>query len=172
MLFYTRHGDKGETGLLGSGRVAKNNVVIETLGAIDEAGAALAVARSQCRKPGNAEILLQIQRDLGLLLADVASSYAEPDNQWKKIEEQHVNWVEEQIDLLENTLPKMKGFIIPGDRYSAALLDVARTVVRRAERRMVALDQMVHFHNPQVLRYLNRLSSLCFVLERSELTED
>ncbi len=169
MVMFTGRGDQGETGLLGGGRVSKSDLIIETLGAIDEAGAALGVARSQCQSPGNAEIIHQVQRDLGILMADVASSYEESERRWKQIEERHVSWLEEKIELLSAQLPSQKGFIIPGDTYSAALLDVARAVVRRAERRMITFDQNVKFHNPQVLRYLNRLSSLCYALERSEL---
>lgn len=170
MSWFSRKGDQGFTGLLGGERVAKNDPVFEVLGTLDEADAALGVARSQCKSRTNAEILFKVQKDLWLLMADIASADASEDKKRSVIDESHIQWLEDTIETLSTQFEKPKGLIVPGDVYPAALLDVSRTIIRRAERRFIDLVSIRNFHNPIILSYLNRLSSLCFTLEISELT--
>ena len=170
MPIFTRKGDQGTTGLLGGKRISKSDTIMDVLGTIDEADAALGVARSQCCVNENCEIIQQAQRHLWQLMGDIASVGEDARFQRKSITEKHVLWLEEKIEFLSEASSPQKGFIVPGDSYPAALLDVARTVVRRAERCMVAYTCDTAFHNPYVLQYLNRLSSLCYALELRELT--
>ena len=165
--FYTRTGDNGTSGLLGEGRVPKDHPRLEAVGTIDEANAALGVARAACQSSFSPEILLTIQRDLYGLMAEVAAT---PENaaRFRCIDAERVTWLEEQTDMIGASVEMPKGFIVPGDTPAGAALDLARTVVRRAERRTVSLWQAGEIENPELLRYLNRLSSLCFVLELLE----
>ena len=165
--FYTRNGDEGQTGLLGKERVAKFDSRIETLGALDEATAALGMARCAARAPQSAALMLEAQRDLYKLMAEVGAS---PENaaSFREIDEGRVRWLEEQADALAATVSMPREFIIPGENPASAAISFARTVVRRAERRVVELHHKGGLENPALLAYLNRLSSLCFVLELVE----
>jgi cob(I)alamin adenosyltransferase len=160
--FYTRMGDDGTTGLLGAGRVSKADVRIEALGSVDEASAALGMARALCQTAEAAECLVRIQRDLYNLMGEVAAT---PENvaRFRAIGAEQVEWLEAQADYLARGVDLPREFIIPGDSLAEAALDVAR-----AERRLAALAEAGALENPQVLRYLNRLSSFCFVLELHE----
>lgn len=170
MPLYTRRGDKGTTGLLGNIRVPKSHLLLDIIGTIDEVDAALGVARSQCRVKENCEIIYQVQIDLWQLMADVASINDSPEKRRKTIAESHIIWMEDKIAELEKSFQLPNGFIVPGDSYPAALLDVSRTIARRAERRLVTYVEANDFHNPYVMQYLNRLSSLCYALELRELS--
>jgi len=166
MPFYTRKGDDGTTGLLGEGRVAKYDARIEALGTLDESTAALGVARTSTRDARSAPLLLEAQRDLYRLMAEVAST---PENAMQfHFDANRVDWVEEQIELLSKTVEMPKEFILPGDSSAGAALSLARAIVRRAERRVVELFDSEHVTNPALQKYLNRLSSLLFVLELIE----
>jgi len=165
--FYTAAGDDGYTGLLKEGRVPKFDPILEAIGALDEANAALGLARSVCAGDHSGEILLVVQRDLYHLMTEVSAS---PDHasRFTYIDSERVDWLEAQIDTL-NAHVKIPGeFIVPGDSNSGAVLDLARTIIRRAERRLVLLAHQHVVENRELLRYLNRLSSLCFVLELYE----
>ncbi len=162
--FYTRKGDDGFTGVLGEGRVAKFDLVPETLGNVDEATAALGLARALCQGEGTAAVILQIQRHLYGLMAEVAAT---PENveRFHVIEESHVTWLEEQTALFAQKAPVPKEFIVPGDTPVGGALDLARTIVRRAERRLAEFLHRGGSQNLALLHYLNRLSSLIFVME-------
>ena len=164
MTFYTSKGDDGTTGLLGEGRVAKYHARIEAVGTLDEATAALGLARAECGDSRTGAILLQAQRDLYRLMAEVAAS---PENaeQFRFISSTRIAWLEEQTDALSKLVEMPKEFILPGDSVAGAALSLARTIIRRAERRVVELFDTGELTNPDLQRYLNRLSSLCFVLE-------
>lgn len=166
--FYTGAGDQGQTGLLGEGRISKSDLRMETLGSIDEAGAALGMARSLSQVEEIKEILLKLQRDLYKIMAEIAST---PENVhlFKFVESQHVEWLEQKTDAISSEIEIPKEFIIPGDIPSGAALDLARTVVRRAERNITRLFENGMIQNPQLLRYFNRLSSLVFTLELFEM---
>lgn len=165
--FYTKSGDDGTTGLLGEGRVPKFDLRPETLGTLDEAAAALGLARAATQSERVAAIILQTQRDLYMVMAEVAAT---PENTFKfrTIGPQHTAWLEDQIDKLSQEAAIPKEFIVSGDSLAGAMLDLARTVVRRAERRLAELVHRGDIENPELLHYLNRLSSLCFVLELFE----
>jgi len=165
--FYTRTGDDGNTGLLGEGRVPKYHPLTEAIGAIDEAVAALGVGRAACRGERSSALVLTIQRDLYHLMAEVAAT-RENAARFRQINASRVKWLEEQTDLLSNQVEMPKDFILPGDSSAGAAFALARTVVRRAERRVVRLYHEQLIENPELLRYLNRLSSLCFALELYE----
>ncbi len=162
--FYTRTGDDGMTSLLGKGKVKKNELRIEAIGTLDEANAFLGLARSQCENTVWADMLLTIQRDLYQMMAEIAAT---PDNArlFKSISVERITWVESQVAVLEASTDVPRQFIIPGDSRLSAVIDVARTVVRRAERRVAELLHNGVLKNTHVLEYLNRLSSFCFVLE-------
>ncbi len=166
--FYTRRGDDGDTGLLGDERASKDDVRIEAFGAVDEAGAALGIARAVGRAPETGPMLLQVQRDLYGLMGELAATPANAAR-FRVIDASRVTWLEAQIDALAALVKVPKEFIVPGDRVEGAFLDLARTVVRRAERRVVSLYRQGGFENKELLRYLNRLSSLCFLLELREV---
>lgn len=164
---YTRTGDDGTTGLLFGGRVAKSSPAIEVNGAVDEAQAALGVVRAES-EPGSElhELLIGLERDLWVLMAEVATA---ADNRHKlvpgrsAVEPAMVVALEARIDDLLERFELPKEFVVPGVNRVSALLDVARTVVRRAERLAVA-----HPADPGSLvgTYLNRLSDLLWAMAR------
>ena len=165
--YYTGSGDDGFTQLLGEGRVAKYHPKPEALGALDEASAALGVARASCGDPRSAALLLETQRDLYRLMAEVAAA---PENavHFRTIDANRVAWLESQINRLGETVEMPREFILPGDSSAGAALSLARAIVRRAERRVARLLHDHEIENPALLHYLNRLSSLCFLLELLE----
>jgi cob(I)alamin adenosyltransferase len=165
--YYTQTGDDGFTGLLGEGRIPKYHLRLEAVGTIDEATAALGVARAACRGNPTREILLAAQRDLYHLMAELSAT---PQNaaSFRVIDAGRVSWLEEQTEAIGVQVNMPKEFIIPGDTNSGAALDLARTIVRRAERLVAQLLHNLEIENTELLRYLNRLSSLCFVLELFE----
>ncbi len=167
MKFYTRTGDDGTTGLLGEGRVPKTHPRIEALGVLDESTATLGWARAQARDPRSGGILLEAQRDLYKLMAEVAAT-AGTAGQFHFIDAARVTWLESQIEQLSATVTMPREFILPGDSLAGAALSMARAVIRRAERRVVELLDAKEISNPELVPYLNRLSSLCFVLELVE----
>jgi cob(I)alamin adenosyltransferase len=164
---YTGSGDDGSTGWLGEGRVPKHHRRIAVCGDVDEASAALGVARALSRAAGVPDVLMMIQRDLYGLMAEVASP---PGNaaRFRTIDAGRVAWLEETIRNWEAQVSLPAGFILPGDTPNGAAAAVARTVVRRAERGVAELTHAGDLENAHLLRYLNRLSSLCFVLELLE----
>jgi cob(I)alamin adenosyltransferase len=170
MSFFTRKGDDGYTGLLGEGRVPKSHPRIEALGALDEANATLGLARAFCRVEQTRNILLTAQRDIYKLMAEVAAT---PDNaaKFRTIDEARVQWLEKHTTEISQSVSVPNEFIIPGDTPASAALDLGRTVVRRAERKVADLHHLGEVENEYLLMYLNRLSSLCFVLELLENAE-
>jgi cob(I)alamin adenosyltransferase len=166
-IFYTRKGDDGYTGLLGEKRVAKYAPQPETLGTIDEASAALGLARATCQAAQTSSILMEIQRDLYNMMAEIAAS-PENANRFPKIGPERVNWLETQVDLIDSMVEIPNEFILSGDSPAGASLDLGRAIVRRAERRAAELWHKKLLVNQEILRYLNRLSSLCFALELLE----
>lgn len=165
--FYTRKGDDGTTGILGEGRLPKYHPRIEAVGTLDETTAALGLARALSHSPQVNVILVQTQRDLYGLMAEVAAT---PENaeRFRSIDASRVEWLEAQTDSLSETVEMPAEFILPGETPSGGALSLARTVVRRAERRVAELLADGKLENRKLLHYLNRLSSLCFVLELVE----
>ncbi|MEX2426335.1 MAG: cob(I)yrinic acid a,c-diamide adenosyltransferase [Thermomicrobiaceae bacterium] len=165
-MFYTRKGDTGYTDLLGA-RVPKYHSRPETYGTIDEATSFLGMARATATSGRTREIILQIQRDLYLMMAELAFA---PDMEQHKFEmtQEHVDWVEKETDQLSEEVELPPHFIIPGDTLPGATLDSARGVIRRAERLAVRLLHEEEIRNEALISYLNRLSSLLFILARFE----
>jgi cob(I)alamin adenosyltransferase len=160
-------GDGGKTGILGENRLPKNHPRVETLGVLDEASSALGFARALCQVPHTAEVILEIQRDLYILMTEIATT-AKKSPHFKVIDQPRIDWLESEYESLRVTVPLPEEFILPGDTIPGAAMDVARTVVRRAERRVIDLFDRGEINNRNILIYLNRLSSLCFVLELLE----
>jgi cob(I)alamin adenosyltransferase len=163
---YTKKGDDGTTGLYFGGRVRKDSHRIETNGAVDEAQAALGVARAEATR-GSAldEILIHLERDLWVLMAEIATDDAnrhklEPGK--SLVTPEMVEVLETRIDDISEQTEMPAEFVVPGQSRLSAALDYARTVVRRAERLAITIAP----EGSQVLPYLNRLSDLCWMLAR------
>ncbi|MCJ7536697.1 MAG: cob(I)yrinic acid a,c-diamide adenosyltransferase [Anaerolineales bacterium] len=165
--FYTQTGDDGYTGRLGKGRLPKYHILIETVGTIDEASAVLGLARAQTQAADTAEVILQIQKDLYHIMAELSAT-KENASKFRVIDAARLAWLESEIDRYSSSIDTPAQFIVPGDSISGAALAFARTIVRRSERRVAELHQEEEFESSAILPYLNRLSSLCFVLELKE----
>lgn len=163
---YTRAGDDGTTGTLGPGRVAKSDPRIESYGTVDELNATLGVARAADSAGWLANELEAIQRQLFHLGAELATTDPTLVATLVRIGDADVAELEQIIDRLEAALPPLRNFVLPAGTPLAAQLHVARTVCRRAERRVVALACLDHDLEPRLTRYLNRLSDLLFVMAR------
>jgi cob(I)alamin adenosyltransferase len=174
---YTRKGDDGTTSLWYGGRVAKTDARTEAYGAIDEAGAALGVARSLCGSDEGelAGDILRLQRELFVAGAELATA---PDAEGRlqegvsRIDDQMVEAMEPVIDRYMDRVDLPPKFVISGGTTLSAQLDVARTVVRRAERRVVALREDGQLASDAVLRYINRASDLVFAMARFADVDD
>ena len=168
MKIYTRTGDEGGTALFGGGRVDKDHPRVEAYGDVDELNAALGMARSIEMLPRIDEVLVPVQRDLfaiGALLATPDHEKMREQLTKARIDEQRIEELERAIDNCEQELEPLQSFIIPGGTPKAAALHVARTVCRRAERRVVRLAHEIELPALVVI-YLNRLSDLLFMLAR------
>jgi cob(I)alamin adenosyltransferase len=171
---YTKTGDDGTTGLLYGGRVPKDDAATDAYGTTDEAVAALGVARA-ASEGAAAEEILALQRELFVVGADLATN---PEERGKLepgvslVTADMTERLERRIDELvaERSLPN--AFVVPGANAASAALDLARSVVRRAERQVVTMEREGRAINSEVRRYLNRLSDLLFVLARRAAGED
>jgi cob(I)alamin adenosyltransferase len=165
---YTRGGDEGETSLGDGSRVKKHDLRVATYGTVDEANAAIGVARLHTKDGADIDAMLsRIQNDLFDLGADLCTPHAVDEAPGKalRIVQTQVDRLEQEIDAMNAKLAPLTSFVLPGGAPAAALLHVARTVVRRAERDITAL--MEHdVVNPLALVYANRLSDHLFVLSR------
>ncbi len=166
-ILYTGTGDEGYTNLLGMNHVAKYDLRPEAYGTVDEASAFMGLARIQpTASVRTAELILKAQRDLWILMGELAST---PDVKLpKRLKPERTKWLEEETTKLSQEFPPLTQFVIPGDTMVGAWLDVARTIVRRAERHVAKLTHDGDLENPEIIRYLNRLSSLLFALARYE----
>lgn len=165
MMTYGK-GDAGYTSLIGGKRVPKYHLRPETYGAVDEATSILGMARSTTANPRTAEILHGIQQDLYLLMAELATPEGHPGIEAYMTTEEKVQGLERILDELQHEVQLPHEFVIPGEVFSSAAIDTARAVVRRAERWAARMVSRKMLQNPQVLRYLNRLSTLLYVLAR------
>ena len=165
MKIYTKTGDDGTTGVFGGPRVQKDDLRIEAYGTVDELNAVLGSARNEVEHSDLQQLLATLQDELFAVGAELAS----PDPVKSKtlgIKDQHVSALERAIDQLEQSLPELKHFVLPGGSRGAAALHMARAVCRRAERRVVTLREHDPLPDSRVLVYLNRLSDLLFVMAR------
>ncbi len=171
MKIYTRTGDKGQTGLLGGPRVSKDAARLEVCGAVDELNSWLGLIRCEPLPEWIAALLEQIQHrlfDVGTELAAVTSASSAST----AIGPQDVKAFEEAIDRCDEKLKPLTVFILPAGSPAAAMLHIARTVCRRAERRLVSLARIEpQAVSPDLLSYVNRLSDLLFVLARTANSE-
>jgi cob(I)alamin adenosyltransferase len=162
--FYTRSGDDGKTGILGEGRVEKFDLRMEALGTLDELSAALGMARSFLDDRMVNDFLVHLQRELYEVMTEVSASPLNAD-QFHRVTEEQVRKLEDEIAHFSLVVEIPDGFILPGDSPASAGIAFARTIARRAERRVAELIYREELQNRELLRYLNRLSSLLFVLE-------
>jgi len=166
MKCYTRTGDKGETCIFG-GKLDKHDERIEAIGTVDELNAFLGAAASFSSNKTSKRIIHEIQNDMFTIGAELATVIEKTSKEKVAIESEHVEHIEALIDKLDEQLPKQTKFIIPSGTQASMLLNVARAVARRAERTLVKLDRSNPI-NPELLKYMNRLSSLLYVLLRFE----
>jgi cob(I)alamin adenosyltransferase len=164
---YTKSGDDGTTGLIGGERVPKDSARIEADGSIDELNAALGVVHSYSLPERLDKILEHVQDDLFTVGADLALPQGTNRADWgiPALPEKAVQTLENEIDECDSNLEPLRQFILPGGTPAAAMLHLARTIARRAERCCVTLARAEPV-DPLIVRYLNRLSDLCFVLAR------
>lgn len=160
---YTRTGDKGETSLVGGTRVSKASPRVDSYGEVDELNSVIGLARARLSDEEIDALLGKIQNDLFTLGADLASP---PEIDVPRINESFVEALEQASDLYLSELEPLKEFILPGGSEAGAALHLARTVARRAERRVVALAETEEVNSLTVV-YLNRLSDLLFILART-----
>ena len=171
---YTKTGDLGETGLIGGKRIFKDDVLLEAYGTVDELNAILGVVRSEGPDKRIDQWLNRIQAELFEVGADLASPFPDettdktPDktnDKIKRIGKEKAAQLEKEIDLVEKELEPLKSFVLPGGSKSSVFLHLARTVCRRAERRIAILMKKDEV-NPEILTYMNRLSDWLFVMAR------
>ncbi len=166
MKIYTKTGDSGTTGLLGGSRVKKYDIRLEAYGTVDELNASVGVIRSGTLSEKTDSWLLEIQNKLFNIGSVLAS-----DDRGKKITEKlaitidDISFLEKAIDEMDSELPKLKQFILPGGDLASAQCHVARTVCRRAERRIIEFNDSEEVQ-PEMMKYINRLSDFLFVLAR------
>jgi cob(I)alamin adenosyltransferase len=166
---YTGKGDGGRTRLLGKQNVSKGSHRIDVLGELDEFSASLGLARALSDQETSKTILLVIQRDIYVLMSELAAS-GKKARETMKLDAERVTWLESQIERLAARSKKPAGFIVPGDSPASAALDVARTVARRVERAVVRQTDRGRKISGVVLSYLNRVSSLLYTLELHDLS--
>lgn len=169
MKIYTKTGDKGETGLFGSGRVSKDDLRIEAYGTIDELNSVLGVAINDVKDESIVSLLGTIQKQLFVAGSDLAAPRNKENSRFRipRVEKEFIEETEKQIDYYTAKLEELRHFILPGGSRGAAFLHLARTVCRRAERITVTLHKSVEIGDNLIV-YLNRLSDLFFVLARYE----
>jgi len=166
MRLYTGKGDQGTTDLLGE-RVGKDDPRIGLIGALDETTSLIGFARAVSRVERSNEWAIEVQRDLYQIMAELAFTDAlRPDAY--VLPPERVTRIGEMTDQLSAEIELPRHFVLPGDTVGGGAFDVARAVARRAEREAVTLNQGDHPINPEMLRYLNRLSSLLYMLARQE----
>lgn len=159
---YTRTGDRGKTSLYTGERVSKDSLRVEAYGSVDEADSVLGQARAFAVHENVKSTIYKLQKDLWMLMADVASVGNEPN-----IKPEDVTELERLIDSYTESLQPLDHFLVPGETKSESFLNAARSVVRRAERAMWRLNESEPVNGVDI-RYLNRLSDLCFTLGRYE----
>ena len=168
---YTKFGDSGETSLLYGGRVSKNSPNTEAYGITDEAVSVMGLARAFTNDPKVNDLLRQLQRELFTIAAELAT---DPDKyelfrqHFKPVTEEMVESLETAIDSLEDEFEMPNVFILPGGSQASAAIDLARCIIRTAERRVVAIAEQGGLTNGLIMTYLNRLGDLLFVLARYE----
>ncbi|GAB6137068.1 cob(I)yrinic acid a,c-diamide adenosyltransferase [Halanaerobaculum tunisiense] len=165
MSIYTGNGDKGNTDLFSGERVKKYDTQVEAYGVIDEANSWLGLARAKSNDEQVCEIICKIQQKLFVVGAELASRKTSPGN---KITAEDVSYLEEKIDLFNQEISLGNNFSISGSSETGSILDIVRTVIRRAERRIIEVSEEDYKLNDCLLQYINRLSDLLFMLGKVE----
>ncbi len=164
---YTKTGDLGKTSLIGGTKVPKSHIRIESYGTIDELNSFIGLLGDYLQTPAEKTALKEIQDRLFTIGSSLAvDPDKEPLMKIPDLKESDIQWLEQQIDHMNNTLPVMKSFILPGGHAAVSTAHIARCVCRRAERICVHMQQEDLFIDPLVIKYLNRLSDYLFVLAR------
>jgi cob(I)alamin adenosyltransferase len=167
MKIYTKTGDKGTTSLIGGTKVAKSHLRIEAYGTVDELNSYTGLCRDLLTDNNSRAVLQEIQDRLFTIGSSLACDpVKEPKMKIPDIKEEDISFLEKEIDKLNEALPPMKNFILPGGHLTVSHLHVARCVCRRAERCTVRLSEEGNETEPIVVKYLNRLSDYLFVLAR------
>jgi cob(I)alamin adenosyltransferase len=159
---YTKMGDKGETSLFSGERVSKTSLRVEAYGTIDELNSMLGTAKTHAKEPLYG-IIQGIQERLFFLASEIATK--DPEKVIRSANAEEVKELEKLIDELTEQMPKLENFLVPGGNKCAAILHIARTICRRAERRIIDLNAIEEI-NPMALKYVNRLSDVLFTLAR------
>ncbi len=165
---FSKRGDQGETSLLGGQRVPKYDPRPETYGVLDEASSVMGVARAMTRNQKIKDILLAVQKDLLMMGAELSALPGDVEKLSKRIGETDVQRIEDLIDDLQKDVKLKNEFIYPGETVVSAQIDVARTVIRRAERNAARMKDEGLVKNPEIHKYLNRLADMLFTLARYE----
>ena len=165
MKVYTKTGDDGTTGLFGGARVPKHHIRIESYGTVDELNSYIGLLRHRDIDPKSQEILAEIQDRLFTVGAVLATDPSKDKMKTPDILESDIELLESEIDRMNESLPEMRSFVLPGGNDSVGFCHVARCVCRRAERLTVLLNEKEPI-SPIVIKYLNRLSDYLFVLSR------
>jgi cob(I)alamin adenosyltransferase len=165
MKIYTKKGDKGETGLLGGTRVKKSHIRIESYGTVDELNSWIGLIRDQNIDKHSKEILIHIQDRLFTIGSHLASDPEKSKAKIPDIKEEDVTVLEQEMDQMNESLPEMKSFVLPGGHTTVSYCHIARCICRRAERCAVGLASEEKVEDI-IIKYLNRLSDYLFVLSR------
>jgi cob(I)alamin adenosyltransferase len=166
MSIVTKGGDKGETSLLGGQRVPKHDLRIEAYGSVDELNAAIGVALTYAKDKTAKKMLHQVLNDLFRIGAELAATGTK-FTKYPKITAAHTDAIEKEVYRVESKLPKQRSFILPAGNEGAAHLHLARAICRRAERRVMQCREKFDI-DPEIIKYLNRLSDLLFIYARLE----
>ncbi|MBL7889513.1 MAG: cob(I)yrinic acid a,c-diamide adenosyltransferase [Bacteroidia bacterium] len=167
---YTKTGDKGQTSLIGGTRVPKHHIRIETYGTVDELNSYIGLIRDQEIDPAAKQVLIEIQDRLFTIGSSLASDPEKSKMKIPDLKEEDIVFLEKEIDNMDETLPEMKSFVLPGGHTTVSFCHIARCVCRRAERLTIQLSES-GFVDELVIKYLNRLSDYLFVLSR-KLSQD
>ncbi len=171
MKLYTKKGDDGTTGLLFGGRVSKADARAQSYGEVDTAISAMGLARALCSNDRVSDVLLETQHGMFTVATELATDpahYDVLDERYPVVTAEMVERLEGMIDEIEAEIELPRAFVVPGASSGSGAVDLARSLVRAAERRVVALEESGGSVRPDVRRYLNRLSDLLFVLARLE----
>lgn len=161
---YTGLGDDGTTGLLGDARVSKSDLRLEAIGSLDELSAFLGLAKCKVKENDVKKVMDEIQRDLYSIMTEIAAVPQSADK-FKPFSDQRVLFLEKWITTWADTIDIPHEFILPGETEPSAVFSICRTQTRKAERRMTEVLGLHKQKNNELLRYINRLSSLLFLLE-------
>ncbi len=170
MKIYTKTGDKGQTSLIGGTRVPKHHIRIEAYGTVDELNSYIGLIRDQLIDEPYKKILIEIQDRLFTIGSSLASDPEKSKMKIPDLKEEDITLLEREIDKINETLPEMRSFILPGGHTTVSFCHIARCVCRRAERLTIHLSEN-SFVSELVIKYLNRLSDYLFMLSR-KLSKD